>query len=161
MFLPRQWLKSPTASPAPAPLPGAIYLSIIIVILRLTYTDGCEQDRCATMAVPQAGLTIHTRHLVGAKTLMPAHQPCEFAACLIIAACLLIAVINSTMHSLQKHWHNWTTCFYLHPSERARRRNPLTHSYAAVMCPDMQKQVRHSKAPASSFSRQCLLYSCR
>uniref|UniRef100_A0A383W1P1 C3H1-type domain-containing protein n=1 Tax=Tetradesmus obliquus TaxID=3088 RepID=A0A383W1P1_TETOB len=49
-----------------------------------------------------------------------------------------------------KHWHNWTTCFYLHPSERARRRNPLTHSYAAVMCPDMQKQGSCAKGDACS-----------
>ncbi|WIA11186.1 hypothetical protein OEZ85_011316 [Tetradesmus obliquus] len=33
--------------------------------------------------------------------------------------------------------HDWSTCFYAHPQERARRRSLLRHSYAAVLCPDM------------------------
>jgi len=37
--------------------------------------------------------------------------------------------------------HDWTTCPFVHPGEKARRRDPRVYSYLAVPCPDV-KQVR-------------------
>jgi hypothetical protein len=41
--------------------------------------------------------------------------------------------------------HDWTTCPYVHPGEKARRRDPRMFSYLAVPCPDV-KQVRSRRA---------------
>ncbi|GAB4815716.1 hypothetical protein N2152v2_002762 [Parachlorella kessleri] len=35
--------------------------------------------------------------------------------------------------------HDWTTCPFMHPGEKARRRNPRTHKYDGVPCPDFRK----------------------
>jgi hypothetical protein len=35
-----------------------------------------------------------------------------------------------------KTTHPWEQCVFAHPTENARRRNPLTHVYIAEPCPD-------------------------
>ena len=35
--------------------------------------------------------------------------------------------------------HDWTTCPFMHPGEKARRRNPRAHKYDGVPCPDFRK----------------------
>lgn len=38
---------------------------------------------------------------------------------------------------MQVAQHDWSSCFYAHPGEKAVRRNLKTHKYSAVMCSDM------------------------
>ena len=64
--------------------------------------------------------------------------------------------------------HEWTTCAYVHPGEKARRRDPRACSYLAVPCPDIKTGAAcprgddcmycHSVfgAPAAAL-RHCLL----
>ena len=35
--------------------------------------------------------------------------------------------------------HDWTLCNFTHPGEKIRRRDPQTHSYTGIACPDMKK----------------------
>lgn len=42
----------------------------------------------------------------------------------------------------KRHVHDWTTCPYAHPGEKARRRDPRVFSYLAIPCPET-KQVRN------------------
>lgn len=38
-----------------------------------------------------------------------------------------------------RHVHDWSSCNFTHPGEKARRRDPQTHSYTGIACPDMKK----------------------
>jgi hypothetical protein len=40
--------------------------------------------------------------------------------------------------------HDWTTCCFAHPGEKARRRDPRVHKYLAIPCPEV-KQVRPAR----------------
>jgi len=35
--------------------------------------------------------------------------------------------------------HDWTTCPFAHPGEKARRRDPRLYAYTGIACPDMKK----------------------
>ncbi|KAK9826430.1 hypothetical protein WJX81_004739 [Elliptochloris bilobata] len=35
--------------------------------------------------------------------------------------------------------HDWTTCPFAHPGEKARRRDPRQYAYTGIACPDMKK----------------------
>lgn len=35
--------------------------------------------------------------------------------------------------------HDWSDCPFSHPGEKARRRDPKTHNYTGIACPDMKK----------------------
>ncbi len=35
--------------------------------------------------------------------------------------------------------HDWTTCPFAHPQEKARRRDPRAVPYAGIACPEMKK----------------------
>lgn len=39
----------------------------------------------------------------------------------------------------QGYPHDFTACPYLHPGERARRRDPRSFTYSAALCPDVKK----------------------
>ncbi|CAL5221786.1 g4040 [Coccomyxa viridis] len=46
--------------------------------------------------------------------------------------------------------HDWTLCNFTHPGEKIRRRDPQTHSYTGIACPDMKKTglcVRGKRCP--------------
>ncbi|KIZ02589.1 zinc finger (CCCH-type) family protein [Monoraphidium neglectum] len=36
--------------------------------------------------------------------------------------------------------HDWTSCPFAHPGEKARRRDPRLFSYLAVPCPDVKQR---------------------
>ncbi len=40
-----------------------------------------------------------------------------------------------------RHVHDWSSCNFTHPGEKARRRDPKTHSYTGIACPDMKKVI--------------------
>lgn len=48
--------------------------------------------------------------------------------------------------------HDWVTCPFAHPAEKAKRRDPRAYTYTGVACPD-QKKVR-SKAQRSPSTRE-------
>lgn len=35
--------------------------------------------------------------------------------------------------------HDWTTCPFAHAGEKAVRRDPRTHDYTGIACPDMKR----------------------
>lgn len=39
----------------------------------------------------------------------------------------------------KRYCHDWTTCPFAHPGEKARRRDPRVSSYTGIACPDMKK----------------------
>jgi len=41
----------------------------------------------------------------------------------------------------KRNSHEWTTCPFAHPNEKARRRDPRIYKYLAIPCPDT-KEVR-------------------
>lgn len=46
--------------------------------------------------------------------------------------------------------HDWTVCPFAHAGEKAVRRDPRTHNYTGIACPDMKKQsncIRGDKCP--------------
>lgn len=42
--------------------------------------------------------------------------------------------------------HDWVTCPFAHPAEKAKRRDPRAYTYTGVACPD-QKKVRSKAQP--------------
>ena len=56
-----------------------------------------------------------------------------------------------------RHVHDWSSCNFTHPGEKARRRDPQTHSYTGIACPDMKK-VRRKERPLAlkRLSKQLL-----
>lgn len=46
-----------------------------------------------------------------------------------------------------RHVHDWSSCNFTHPGEKARRRDPQAYSYTGIACPDMKK--------VSNFVRLC------
>lgn len=40
---------------------------------------------------------------------------------------------------LQRTPHDWASCHFAHPGEKAKRRNIRTHSYDCEMCPEIVK----------------------
>lgn len=56
--------------------------------------------------------------------------------------------------------HEWKECPYAHPGEKANRRNPLTHSYMPIPCPDYRKGVckRGDPCPWAHGVFECWLH---
>lgn len=71
-----------------------------------------------------------------------ARESCPSAALNVAAQRLRAATLSSVCYCLQveecqvKTTHPWEQCVFAHPTENARRRNPLTHMYIAEPCPD-------------------------
>ncbi len=45
----------------------------------------------------------------------------------------------------KRYCHDWTTCPFSHPGEKARRRDPRTQPHTGIACPDMKK----ARSPAA------------
>lgn len=39
----------------------------------------------------------------------------------------------------KRYVHDWTTCPFAHPQEKARRRDPRIYNYTGIACPNMKK----------------------
>lgn len=39
----------------------------------------------------------------------------------------------------KRYCHDWTTCPFAHPGEKAKRRDPRAYTYTGVACPEMKK----------------------
>lgn len=39
----------------------------------------------------------------------------------------------------KRYCHDWTTCPFSHPGEKARRRDPRTQPHTGIACPDRKK----------------------
>ncbi|KAF5837170.1 hypothetical protein DUNSADRAFT_4730 [Dunaliella salina] len=39
----------------------------------------------------------------------------------------------------KRYCHDWTTCPFAHPGEKAKRRDPRIYTYTGVACPEMKK----------------------
>jgi hypothetical protein len=37
----------------------------------------------------------------------------------------------------KRYCHDWTTCPFAHPAEKAKRRDPRVYQYTGVACPEM------------------------
>lgn len=48
--------------------------------------------------------------------------------------------------------HDWTTCPWAHPGEKARRRSPRNHSYQAACCPDVRRRGRCPRGEACPWA---------
>ncbi|CAG9467867.1 unnamed protein product [Pedinophyceae sp. YPF-701] len=59
--------------------------------------------------------------------------------------------------------HDWTSCPFAHPGEKARRRNPLLCNYAGVPCPDSRKGrcQRGEACPYAHGVFECWLHPLR
>ncbi|KAK9803184.1 hypothetical protein WJX72_011672 [[Myrmecia] bisecta] len=59
--------------------------------------------------------------------------------------------------------HDWTTCPFKHPGEKACRRDPTTHSYDGTPCPDFRKGVckRGDACPYGHGVFECHLHPTR
>lgn len=56
---------------------------------------------------------------------------------------------------LQNYPHDFTACPWLHPGERARRRDPRVYNYSSTLCPDVKKV-----STQQPFVLACPLASC-
>lgn len=54
--------------------------------------------------------------------------------------------------------HEWTTCPFSHPSEKAKRRDPRTCTYAALACPDLKKATSCPRGDSCTFSHNVFEY---
>ena len=46
---------------------------------------------------------------------------------------------TQVLHCAKRYCHDWTTCPYAHPGEKAARRDPRGHiKYTGIACPDMK-----------------------
>lgn len=48
--------------------------------------------------------------------------------------------------------HDWTTCPFAHPGEKARRRDPRTHAYLAIPCPEVKANQACPRGDACQYS---------
>jgi hypothetical protein len=50
----------------------------------------------------------------------------------------------------KRYPHDWSSCTYYHPREKARRRDPRKHQYTGIACPSMRQARGAAVAPACS-----------
>ena len=60
------------------------------------------------------------------------------AGCML-AALMLLAAAPQVVPCCKRFVHDWSDCPFSHPGEKARRRDPKTHHYTGIACPDMKK----------------------
>lgn len=62
-------------------------------------------------------------------------------ACLVILSPLveLVLMMSACVLCLQRFVHDWPSCPFAHPGEKAKRRDPRTHQYDCEMCPAVLK----------------------
>lgn len=54
--------------------------------------------------------------------------------------------------------HEWSTCPFWHPGERARRRDPTRFSYEPLLCPDDKKGVSCPRGDACPYTHHVYEY---
>ena len=70
---------------------------------------------------------------------------CTVFSCLGRTRCLAQLTGHLTYFNLQvlpcskRYCHDWTTCPFSHPGEKARRRDPRTQPHTGIACPDRKK----------------------
>ena len=58
--------------------------------------------------------------------------------------------------------HDWTTCPYTHPAEKARRRDPRHYSYTGIACPELKKNAQGTcpRGDTCPFAHTVFEYWC-
>jgi hypothetical protein len=52
----------------------------------------------------------------------------------------------------KRYPHDWSSCTYYHPREKARRRDPRKHQYTGIACPSMRQFRRCELGDSCPFS---------
>lgn len=58
----------------------------------------------------------------------------------------------------KRYAHDWTSCPFSHPGEKAKRRDPRLFSYTGIACPDMKKAGRCEKGDSCLYSHSVFEY---
>jgi len=54
--------------------------------------------------------------------------------------------------------HDWLTCPFTHPAEKAKRRDPRVVAYTGIACPDMKRAVACPRGEACTFAHNVFEY---
>lgn len=62
----------------------------------------------------------------------------------------------------KRYTHDWTTCPFTHPGEKAQRRDPRQFSYTGIACPELKKNAKGicPRGDACPFSHTVFEYWC-
>ncbi|KAK9835469.1 hypothetical protein WJX74_000871 [Apatococcus lobatus] len=58
----------------------------------------------------------------------------------------------------KRYCHDWTTCPFAHPGEKARRRDPRVFNYTGIACPDMKKEGSCPRREACPYAHNVFEY---
>lgn len=85
--------------------------------------------------------------------------------------CMHLHCCTTALCPVQTYPHDFTACPWLHPGERARRRDPRIFKYSSTLCPGVKKvsvnsplwqtALAHQASPAHSVSPQSCILRCR
>ena len=54
--------------------------------------------------------------------------------------------------------HDWISCPFTHPAEKAKRRDPRAIAYTGIACPDMKRAVQCPRGDACTFAHNVFEY---
>eukprot|EP00197_Chlamydomonas_leiostraca_P010513 CAMPEP_0202866220 /NCGR_PEP_ID=MMETSP1391-20130828/7267_1 /ASSEMBLY_ACC=CAM_ASM_000867 /TAXON_ID=1034604 /ORGANISM="Chlamydomonas leiostraca, Strain SAG 11-49" /LENGTH=558 /DNA_ID=CAMNT_0049546153 /DNA_START=111 /DNA_END=1787 /DNA_ORIENTATION=- len=58
----------------------------------------------------------------------------------------------------KRYCHDWTTCPFAHPAEKAKRRDPRVYQYTGVACPEMKKNLACPRGDACPYAHNVFEY---
>lgn len=103
------------------------------------------QTTACTLLMPSACFASRWAHggansVAGALALTPAAAP-------LTRRLLHARRAMQVLPCSKRFCHDWVTCPFAHPAEKAKRRDPRAYTYTGVACPD-QKKVRSAATRA-------------
>jgi hypothetical protein len=63
----------------------------------------------------------------------------------------LCAVLPQIQPCAKRFVHDWVTCPFSHPGEKAKRRDPRYFVYTGIACPSMKKVRAELRSPMSEY----------
>lgn len=58
----------------------------------------------------------------------------------------------------KRYCHDWTTCPFAHPNEKAKRRDPRIYSYMGIACPEMKKNLQCPRGDSCPYAHNVFEY---